>query len=76
MKHLFLAAAAALTLSTGVALADGDVTAQPAQAPRVLQAAPSGYVDGSGIYVANTPRHEVWVYGAFSHAGTAEGGEN
>jgi hypothetical protein len=75
MKHVFLAAAAVLTLGVGSAFADGNVVTQPPQAPRQVQTQ-QGSTDSNGIYVTNTPRHEVWVYGAFETPGNPQGGEN
>lgn len=74
MKNLFLASAAMLALGTGVALADGNAngSAPPAQ---VQQRAEQWTQSNSGIYVANTPRHQVWVYGAMQGQGFVQGGE-
>jgi hypothetical protein len=75
MKHLLLATAAMLTLGVGSAFADGNVVSQPPQQQRQVQTQ-NGVIESNGVYVSNSPRHEVWVYGAFQHPGNTQGGEN
>lgn len=79
MKNLFLAAAAVLTLGAGTAFAADTTTAQPVQAQRTTQAAnnpaQSAGEYGSGIYVSNSPRRQVWVYGAMQGPGDSQGGQ-
>lgn len=82
MKTMFLAAAAVLTLGAGSAFAAGNTTAQPVQPQqRTTQAqaaadpADSAGEYGSGVYVSNSPRREVWVYGAMQTPGASDGGQ-
>jgi uncharacterized protein YdeI (BOF family) len=74
MKNLILAAAAMLALGSGVALADdgGNNNAQPPIAPQSTQ---QWTQNNSGIYVANSPRHQVWVYSAMQSPAYDQGGE-
>lgn len=76
MKNLLLAAAAVATMGIGTAFADGDVaTQQLAPASRTVQTQ-NGSFTSNGIYVSNSPRHEVWVYGAMRGPGYTQGGDN
>lgn len=79
MKQVLFAAVALATLGIGSAMADGDVpvpqaqTSVPPSAPAVRQ---SGSVDSHGIFVTESPRHTVWVYGAMRGPGYPQGGSD
>ncbi|MBN8925599.1 MAG: hypothetical protein BGO51_26620 [Rhodospirillales bacterium 69-11] len=77
MKQIFLAAAALATFGIGSAMADGDVRVPQIQTqPQTAspQTTAHGTVDSHGIFVSNSPRHEVWVYGAMRGPGYPQGG--
>lgn len=78
MKQILFAAAALATLGIGSAMADGDVPVPQAQvaAPPAANAPQTGYVDSHGIFVTDSPRHTVWVYGAMRGPGYPQGGSD